>query len=387
MAFVLLLFGSLFSLTTLFPVFYSYIIALVTFGIASLYFLKKSRTFQAEKYSILSMVGIFLIFGWHAVTNPSGANIVTSASVRVIIFVPVFLITVFWIPSTLPHEQFVFAVTRIGGGLSILGLLVSFGVVPPFQSEELFGRPMFLAIFGPDIQVLTSIFNDSNFAGEFLSVAAILGLIEGRSYDNHAGYVFAGLNLVALNFTYSRAGYIAALGGIAVFWLLNRQYIITAAISTFSGIFGLAVFQASVVSNRNIPIDVTGREYLWPATINATLQRPLVGWGPGDRAELIRPYLPSGATPNTPHNSFLRFFLTSGIVGGVLYIIFTLMTIIFPLVYHQSSQERLLPPVVAVVILQSFGGFSILGLGAISVLSAAISGYALLGVNNRTIAR
>jgi O-antigen ligase len=64
--------------------------------------------------------------------------------------------------------------------------------------------------------------------------------------------------------------------------------------------------------------DLTGREYLWAASIAAIRTHPLVGYGPGTDALAIEPYLSGKGSPFkglTSHSTWLRTAVEMGVVG------------------------------------------------------------------------
>lgn len=60
---------------------------------------------------------------------------------------------------------------------------------------------------------------------------------------------------------------------------------------------------------------LTGRIELWRASITATGQRPLLGWGLGQVIEAIAPYVPANLAGLTSHSTWFRMAVETGIPG------------------------------------------------------------------------
>jgi len=143
---------------------------------------------------------------------------------------------------------------------------------------------------------------------------------------------------------------------------------------------GISVFVAMVsgilpASFITDLIDLSKRGVIWNGIIEAVLQQPLFGYGPGIGADIIYNY--KGIRVG-PHNSFLRLYLISGLIGGFAYVLFILFALIRSVPEQLPSEKVVLYPVlVAIIIRHTFSGETIFGINALSVTAAIIIGYAI----------
>ena len=155
---------------------------------------------------------------------------------------------------------------------------------------------------------------------------------------------------IALLVTLNRDGWlIAACGGLLVgFWAIVRRRLEPASLA-FGALF-LAVLggvslnvvgantRPDVTTHQNGPTvaatipgsddqapvqvrggsSLTGREYLWSASIEAIKQRPLIGYGPGEDQRVIAPLLPPAGKHLAGYTSdsiYLRTAVETGLLG------------------------------------------------------------------------
>lgn len=127
-------------------------------------------------------------------------------------------------------------------------------------------------------------------------------------------------------------------------------------------------------------IYLSGRLDIWHASIDAIRAKPVIGHGPGDITQVISEFTTSPVGAGV-YGSFLRLFVTTGIIGGVCYLYIFVYTII-----HNSKEicdhEHLIlfSLLIGFVVNELFSGNSIFGLSATSLISAIILGYLLAEV-------
>ncbi len=155
------------------------------------------------------------------------------------------------------------------------------------------------------------------------------------------------LSMVALVLTTSREGYLAFAGIMftwALFFSITRKYNFFKIISFITAMMiiagSLAWFTVPSVKERlattleHLPT-MNMRTEAWVPAIYAIGQRPLVGWGYGDR--IFRedepykntpygkaPERTSPASPKGMHNTFITVLFHQGIIGGISYILLVL---------------------------------------------------------------
>jgi O-antigen ligase len=74
---------------------------------------------------------------------------------------------------------------------------------------------------------------------------------------------------------------------------------------------------------------LTGREYLWPASLHAIAHRPIAGYGPGNDVPAIAPYLGTsgqGIEVLTSHSTWLRTAVEMG-VPGLVFLLWVLLAV------------------------------------------------------------
>ena len=113
-----------------------------------------------------------------------------------------------------------------------------------------------------------------------------------------------------------------------IYYLLKKPGLRLATISMIFSAAGvtLAILGYFPVWEGLSPDSLTHRVGIWNAAISATLERPLTGWGYADTSESIDLYLPEYLSnlsrTYTTHNSYLRIFVSGGLISGVAYILF-----------------------------------------------------------------
>jgi O-antigen ligase len=151
----------------------------------------------------------------------------------------------------------------------------------------------------------------------------------------------------ALILSTSREGYLAFLGmvGIFTFYVSRaRGYKLVKVVAGVSAVIILLgavswfffpnVRERMARTDEQLPT-LNLRTEAWKPAFDAIMQRPVVGWGVGDRIfRLDEPYLATpykGAPPRTsegspkgPHNTFIKILFHQGLIGAVPYILLIL---------------------------------------------------------------
>jgi O-antigen ligase len=134
----------------------------------------------------------------------------------------------------------------------------------------------------------------------------LTGLLLSGSRSSYLG-IFVALSLLFAYYTLKRPGLRVAIIGL----ILSATGVTLAILGYFPGWEGLG------------PNSLTHRVGVWNAAISATLERPLTGWGFTSTVETIGPYLPENFSKGySTHNSYLRIFVSGGLISGVAYILF-----------------------------------------------------------------
>lgn len=200
----------------------------------------------------------------------------------------------------------------------------------------------------------------------------ILGLLFLRETDKQRKWFFAAIFLFELYVFFlsaSRGAFIGAVAGIFAISILNALYYRSRnATIVLGGIFGIVLVivilitafgNSAFVENitlldrlSDIPFsDITrdARIMVWGVGIDAFLDRPILGWGPGNFiipfAEYYNPEL-FGQEPwfDRTHNVYIEWLVGTGIVGFAAYMFVIIGT--FILLWRLYKEEKVDPPTV-----------------------------------------
>lgn len=145
-------------------------------------------------------------------------------------------------------------------------------------------------------------------------------------------YVFAFL-AVSLAFTYSRAGYLAFLAGLAVIFLKSKKNLLFMSIL---GIFGLLVFMLPRPEGEGVKLErtrsVINRYESYLGTVVLVKKVPLFGFGYNNLCSAKLKYLSSGEPQSHScsgaDSSILFLLATTGVVGTIFFVFFVFRLIL-----------------------------------------------------------
>ncbi|HET7322723.1 MAG TPA: O-antigen ligase family protein, partial [Halococcus sp.] len=318
------------------------------------------------------------------------ANFDRSSVLRLLSFALLTGVNILVLPALIDRRTAFKALSRVTALFVVIALPATlFGAYTVgMVTVGTFGR---LDHFGPlAYYIPRSIFMSPNF----LAALGILGAIAaGAEWDRERTNRAAALvvvNAAAVFITVSRSG-LLVLGAAVGLYLAYRLFDVRGlAVASIGGLAALVLLILTILDALYIPvvssISPTGRDVLWNATIHAVLQRPFVGWGLGNDAEIINQWvsIPRYHDKGT-HNSYLRLFLDGGIIAGVSYIVLSITSLISSLreVYARSRPLGDMPVeevfivilLVGFFIYQAFGDPTIYGISPISTIGAITVGY------------
>jgi hypothetical protein len=167
---------------------------------------------------------------------------------------------------------------------------------------------------------------------------AMLGLQARSSSSRVAAWIGAVGCLLIVTLTVSRGVLLATILALIVGFrrLLRHGFVPVLLVSTFvgiayvSGVFDRAAFNYSARGTEG-----TGRERLWPAAVERIWVSPITGVGISNVGLSVL----SPTTPSPPHNSFLWFALSSGVIPFALYCAFWIQAMKRSLVSNQELGE------------------------------------------------
>lgn len=378
---VCLLISSLAAGTPL-PQMWAYLITAAIYGIVLLIcHLREPLSVRYNRSVLYSIALLWVVFVVAFALHPTG-----KATLRIGSFILFSAINLFVIPSIFTREQFV-------DGLAIVSTMVA-GLAIPLALPSLVagkkglgiwqmsGQIMGTHVTGP---VLTSIF----WAPNYLAATSALGLIALIGFSRvqrrrRLAVVFAVFCLIGLVSSGGRAATLALVGAVILYlsyWIGGTKAIIPViVIGVVAGLFLFGLAFGSVFGLDLSASFFNRRSGLWGAAVRAVHDRPLLGWGLVDTPPILAAHgapTPSGNTLGS-HNSYLRMFVQTGIVGGVLYLVMCAAVLLRSVnATHDGTTVSgvLLSLLGAFLTIQLFNGSTAFGLSLISSFGALIMGF------------
>lgn len=318
------------------------------------------------------------------VISPSVGSVV-----RLIVFPLAIVFNIFIIPANIPRRIFYKSLSRTTALFVLIGFPAiftgSFGPVPSYSGQSY--------ILGTSVSLhgLTSFFANPNPFGAIAVFGALAALWDFYSFGNNLSRLIFVINSVGVYFTQSRAAILSLAVATMLFIIYHLTNIRYLAISTILGgisaILALSI-KFKLVSGPSIiqNIDLNHRTELWTAAYSAWITKPLFGWGIGNVPDSMIPYIRTSILRGYgPHNSYIRIFAASGIVGGITYLYINLKPLWNRLQTATTSENFIeYSMVISVLVIQVFEGNSIFGISAFSVISAIILGYAQLSTSGHS---
>ncbi|WP_157962062.1 O-antigen ligase family protein [Acuticoccus kandeliae] len=169
-------------------------------------------------------------------------------------------------------------------------------------------------------------FNEADYeTNEKLTRAMLERLLAGAWFYTFGTVMVA----AALILTVSRGGIIATLGGTAIFVLTAWRFrglslAAVAPVVIFGGLILVYVgaLGLSALFGRLLNVGSEARFVVFPAIMEAILERPLLGYGPGGFEDGFRPFVPEGVATgewNYAHNTYLENFFDFGIPASLIF--------------------------------------------------------------------
>ncbi len=332
----------------------------------------KSTQIRVPAGILIATLTLYGIFLYHAISQPNNVELVA----RVFIFIPVTFVLVYILPQILRSEMFLRALSLIAGAVAIVGIPAAiFGDVLPIVSVH---TPT--TVFGVEFYIITSVLHNPNPLGELLLFGGVASLIWVKKSTARRTLFTA--CTVGLFLSQSRAaflGFAAAMtvyvvGSIASREQFTQFIIVSLAAGTTGYLMLLRLIPGPAIIEQ---VYLSGRLDIWYAAIDAVKAQPVFGHGPGDMSTIVGAFA-SGSVGAGVYNSFLRLFVTTGIVGGLCYLYIFLYSIISHTKVIASRESLIVHAlVIGFVVNELFSGNSIFGLSTTSVVGALLIGYLL----------
>ncbi|PHQ47377.1 hypothetical protein DJ68_02180 [Halorubrum sp. C3] len=333
------------------------------------------------KFTVFTLGGVFLLYMIGMTVSPS-----LTSSIRFFVFLSTVSICVLILPAHIDYSVFTDVVSKFTLLLVVLGVPASlFGTYSiGFVTVDSYASSQQIVFTDFWYRPLTSILANPNYMGP-LTVLGCLAAIERYSLTANRYYLLISfINGIGVYLTNSRNAQLGLAVGLAAIILVKymKYYILKIGILFGMG-FIVAVFLA-YMGFINAPdvitsISLRGRDVLWKAALSAVIERPFIGWGPAPTEQILSPFIQElshlthlDLTDRGVHNSYLRMYVTSGILGGTLYIV----TFVYLLIINSYYENKyIVGQLSSVVVMQIFSTASILGLSLTSLLWVLVLGY------------
>jgi O-antigen ligase len=165
-----------------------------------------------------------------------------------------------------------------------------------------------------------------------LAIALSVALTKTTRANVHSTWLLLGSGSFVLLLTYSRAGWLLAVGAAALVMLAAQHRTATISLSLFILALALAASLPSVASRIEEFADVGEGSYqaharMWVTAVYMVGERPVFGWGPGMYAEkadsmAINAWMATDISADQPHNWLLEIAAETGVVGAVIAVLF-----------------------------------------------------------------
>lgn len=225
--------------------------------------------------------------------------------------------------------------------LSLAGYLLGFqpvsqvvARVPGFSIEYLTDSPLVQGAGSDRIQIARlGILNlgpvgSAAIMVSILALALSVALTKTTRANVHSTWLLLGSGSFVLLLTYSRAGWLLAVGAAALVMLAARHRTATISLSLFVLALALVASLPSVASRLEEFADVGEGSYqaharMWVTAVHMVGERPIFGWGPGMFAEkadsmAINAWMATDISADQPHNWLLEIAAETGIIGSVI---------------------------------------------------------------------
>lgn len=305
------------------------LLKLAVWGVAGAISLFNFRGFWRNlNISLLPWTALLLMFLVSTAYSPE--PLLTAISAVSLLVVLMFAITAI---NILGETQFIVCVI-LAAFLFMTASLVLYFVAPEFAKvttqvgSEMVTRA---AGFAPQPNIL----------GRMAAFAILLSFIYRKEVSARAFWLpllTIMVGLACLILTQSRTALIAVAIGGGLYWLLRsgRRWFVPALLVVAAGAVVVVTPDLEVLagalarSGKATEIyTATNRIYIWRASWDAVMVKPIFGWGYSAAATVLAPYAVKVQSTNGialffvphPHNALLQVLVSTGFVGGVLFVL------------------------------------------------------------------
>lgn len=368
------LFTSILPYTRYLPRFVSYALVLAAYAVIFVYIVRISPRLVLPRSILAPLIILSGIFIYHTVISPT-----IDSAVRTPVFIFVVFFNLFVIPRFVNLRTYTLTVACLSSVLVFIGLpTVVFGEVSLFGFSIKPWTNSF-RVFGIELFMLNSVMYNSNPFSQFVGIGLISSVWLVAQRASLPRMSLLGLTAVGLFLSQSRGAILAVGIGLSLYissMILGMKWL---KLSTTGVLIGAVCGMVVLLMFPSLfDISLTGRRYLWLAAIEAGGMSPLLGTGPGQTAEMLRPYLPVEYKGAVVHNSYLRMLVTTGILGTASYLFIHLDVLRQLLIRGTTNEEAAIVCIIITgMVMQMFESFSLFGISSTSIIVSISVGLGL----------
>lgn len=355
-------------------------------------FIERETELTSPRWAIASLVIIWGVYIGHMYLDLATGSIDTGALVRIPPFVVLTGLNLFYIPRVVSRDTFLYILARMPAVLVIIGLPTLF--VDGYSLELIrvvSGNDKTLPFGVGTRNIVSSVFVNPNT----MSFVTMVGLLSayGEYVTARSRVVLALviLNGLGLYLASGRGSMFAAIAGISLFVIYQIISISSfRRLYAFAGVAGLLLL-LSVFNYLPAPaiianIGTQGRDVIWAGAVSAVMTQPVFGFGAGKTGQFIAPFITGKWSGYGPHNSYLRLFVETGIIGGIAYALFIARILLGRLFFTSKTRDlTILALCTSIAISMIFSGYTLFGISCKSLISSLIFGYGLHSVKTKEI--
>lgn len=330
-----------------------------------------------NSYATIPLTVIYLIHIYHLIIGSIGFN----EAARIGIYIFVSGTCIFLLPRLVPKTVFLRLVSYLATFTILVGLpTFIFGPYSLlFLEFDIYSGTYAVPILGVQLPQFMSFMSNPNPAGE-LAMFGLLASIVEYTYRSRYGIpclFICGIGLYLIN---SSAAILGAIAGSFIYTLWRSDFMNYLGIIVISGISVASILYLMVLQLIPGPefltsLSFSNRVPIWLGAVEAIRDAPLLGHGPGDMRTIMNPYV-DGHLGAAIYNSFLRLFVTTGLIGGLSYLVFFAYPLVnYPKVIRSSKSIIIYSMLLAFVVNEMFSGNSVFGLSFTSIVGALLVGY------------
>lgn len=331
----------------------------------------------SPKYIVICLCVIWIVYLFHWVITPP--SIVARASILAYIISSVVWILV--VPSMISRRVFIDTIALLGPIFMVVGLP---SVIDGSYSIGMFEITAFHNTIDFPIEIgiyqMSSIFHNPNPFGVFMLGSTLCSINYFTHRRSTISVIPLFLSSIGLFMSNSRGAIAGAIAGLFIIFVYHYGGRTNLGMITAAGVISSILFMLSVTqiipTSISDTLSLTGRDQIWRGTMRAILNRPILGYGPGDLGSYTEPFTEGPYAGRQPHNSYLRLFLTTGVIGGIAYLILIGKTIFDAVkVITEDSEIIIFGVFCGILVNQLFAGDSLFGLSSSSALGAMALGF------------